>query len=108
MKVRVGVQMLVKTYLPRSLTCQVTPAPVNFSCHVIALSLERITSLVMCLILTRTSDLCPRWMDGWSGEQGVHASPEPALLGSGWGPCNACTLLRPWVDAKSQGPQEAG
>ena len=69
MKVRVGVQMLVKTYLPRSLTCQVTPAPVNFSCHVTALSLERITSLVMCLILTQTSDLCPRWMDG-AGSRG--------------------------------------
>ena len=69
MKVRVGVQMLVKTYLPRSLTCQVTPAPVNFSCHVTALSLERITSLVMCLILTQTSDLCPRWMNG-AGSRG--------------------------------------
>jgi len=79
MKVRVGVQMLVKVHLPRSLTSQVTPAPVNFSCHVIALSLERITSLVMWSILTQTSELCPRWMNG--GGAGGPCQPRTSSIG---------------------------
>lgn len=48
-------------------------------------------------------------VNGWmEGEQGVYASPEPALWESRWDPCNACILLRLWVDAQTQGQQEAG
>ena len=61
MKVRVGVQVLLKVHLAWSITCQVTPALVNFSCHVTAPSLERITSLVMYSILTLISNLCLSW-----------------------------------------------
>ena len=79
MKVRVGVQVLVKVHLPISLTCQVTPAPVNFSCHVIALSLARIPSLVMWSIVTQTSELGPRWMNG--GGAGGPCQPRTSSIG---------------------------
>jgi len=64
MKARVGIQVLVKINLHWSITCQVTPAPINFSCHVTALSLDRITSMVIYSILTLTSGLCLLW-EGW-------------------------------------------
>lgn len=45
--------------MPGSIACQATPGPVTFHCQLIALSLERMTSLVMDSVLTFTSDLSP-------------------------------------------------
>ena len=54
-----GDQVFLRVPVPRSIACHGTAGPVTFHCQLTALSLERMTSLVMDSVLTLTSDLGP-------------------------------------------------